>query len=146
MEKFGTKGGLFNDESATSLSESEKADAKQKNYESDFRLAQRLKNAYSELKATLTKMVQDDIPYKEIGRQFGLDECTVKLCLHETTSGKPTISSLALKILEKSGTAKRLGIPDGGRLYDEIISRKLYNEFPKRIKHTKSKRLRPSHL
>ena len=131
------KGRLFYNESATTPSDTEKAKARQKKYENDFRLTQRLRNAYSELMKTLTKMIKDGIPNEEIGRQFGLDETTVKLCLHETGSGKPTVSPLALKILEKSGTAKKLRIPDCGRLYDEIISRDIFKEFPKRVKHTK---------
>lgn len=139
-EKFGTKGQLFYDESL-SLS-SKKSDIRQEKYEIDFRLAQRLKNAYHELMATLSKMVEDGVPTAEIGKQFDMAETKVKLCLHETSSGKPTISPLALKILENSDTAKKLEIRDGQRLYDEIISRALYNEFPKRVRHGKSKRIR----
>lgn len=136
-KRFGTNGRLFCDDSARL----EKSIIRQKQYEKDFRLAQRIKSAYQELMATLSKMVEDEVSLAEIAKEFGLTEKMVKEKLHETTTGKFTISALALKILEDSDSARKLGIRNGKRLYDEIISRKIFKEFPKRKKHETSKRI-----
>jgi hypothetical protein len=136
-KRFETNGRLFCDDSARL----EKSIIRQKQYEKDFKLAQRLKSEYQELMATLGKMVEDEVAPAEIAKEFGLNEKMVKENLYETTSGKPTISALALKLLEDSDSARKLGIRNGKRLYDEIISRKIFKEFPKRKKHETSKRI-----
>jgi hypothetical protein len=110
-------------------------------------LAQRLKSAYQELMATLGKMIENGVSHADIAKEFGLTEKKVRENLYTTISEKPTISALALKILEDSDLARKLGIRNGQRLYYDIISRSLFKQFPKRKKHGTSKRFQadPTH-
>ncbi|MDD4357375.1 MAG: hypothetical protein PHN98_09005 [Smithellaceae bacterium] len=137
-ERFGTQGRLFIDESDLS----KKSDARQNRYERDLSLAQEIKDEYTEWKNILTKMVNEGATLADISQKCGLPVETVKLCLYSTISAKPTISTLALKIIENSAPAKELGMRNGNRIYDEIISRKNVRVFPKRVRYTKSKRIK----
>jgi hypothetical protein len=86
-------------------------------------------------------MLKSRMSHADIAKEFGLSIKKVKENLFSTTSGRPTISQLSLKILENSDAAKELGIRIAERIKDEITSRKKYKEFPKLKKHEKSKRI-----
>jgi len=137
-ERFETQGRLFRDESDLS----KKSDARQNRYERDLRLAQEIKDEYTEWMTILTKMVNEGATLTDISQKCGLPVETVKSCLYSTSSAKPPISPLALKIIENSAPAKILGMRDGNRIYDEIISRSFDRVFPKRVKYSKSKRIK----
>ena len=136
-EEIDNKGHIFYDESVYA----EKEKKRQREYERKFKLAQIIRNTYSELMAKISQMLKDGRRPVYIAKEVGLSEKKTKENLYSTTSGKPTISTLVKKILGDSDAAKKLGIRDGQRLYDEIISRSEFEVFHKLKKTFISKKI-----